>query len=79
MSENQSPASGHYVDSRRLTLCCLDVPHATSAAFKCVKVGQVVKSRCYPGDVHDLSAAWANRRPWFVSIRAFVAHRQSGP
>ena len=79
MSENRSPASGHYVDSRRLTLCCLDAPHATSAAFKRIKVGQVVKSRCYPGDLHDLSAAWANRRPRRVFISLFVAHGQSVP
>ena len=58
---------------------CLDAPHATSAAFKRIKVGQVAKSRRYSSEPHDLSAAWANRRPWRVFICLFVAHGQSGP
>jgi hypothetical protein len=34
-----------------------DMRHAASAAFKGVKVGQVVKSRRYPSEPHDLRAA----------------------
>jgi len=33
--------------------------HATSTAFKDMKVGQVVKSRRYASEPHDLRAAWA--------------------
>src|SRR6516225_8491320 len=58
---------------------CLDVPYATSAAFKRIEGGQVAKSRRYSSEPHDLSAAWANRRPWRVFICLFVAHGQSGP
>ena len=46
-----------------------DVRHATSAAFKRVKIGQIVESRRYSSEPHDLSAAWAMRRLW-----ALVAH-----
>jgi hypothetical protein len=50
------------------------VRHATSSAFKRIKVGKVVKSRCYSSEPHDLSAAWAQRRPWRAFSRVFVAH-----
>jgi hypothetical protein len=54
----------------------LNVRHATSSAFKGIKVGQVIKSRRYSSESHELSAAWAKRRPWGAFIRAFVAHGQ---
>ena len=31
-----------------------DVPHATTSAFKNIKIGQVVKSNCYSSEPHDL-------------------------
>jgi hypothetical protein len=31
-----------------------DVPHATTSAFKSIKIGQVVKSNCYSSEPHDL-------------------------
>ena len=34
-----------------------DVPHATTLAFKNIKIGQVVKSNCYSSEPHDLRAA----------------------
>src|SRR6516225_11115940 len=60
-------------------LCCLnfhgvDVRHATSSAFKDIKVGQVPKSRGCSSEPHKLSAAWAERRLWDL-----VAHGHSGP
>ena len=42
---------------------CLDVRQATSSTFKGIKVGQVLKSRRYSNEPHDLSAAWAKRPP----------------
>ena len=42
---------------------CLDVRQATSSTFKGIKVGQVLKSRRYSSEPHDLSAAWAKRSP----------------
>jgi hypothetical protein len=48
--------------------------HATSSAFKGTRVREVAKSDRYSSDPHDLTAAWAKRRPWRVFIRAFVAH-----
>src|SRR5215470_1473434 len=59
-------------------LCCLnfhgvDVRHATSLAFKDIKVGQVPKSRRCSSEPHKLSAAWAMRRPARVVLpRRFV-------
>jgi|SRR6516162_1883683 len=47
---------------RQEFVCGLNVRHATSSAFKNIQVGQVVKSRCYSNEPHDLSAAWAKRR-----------------
>jgi hypothetical protein len=58
---------------------CLYVRHATSSAFKRIKVGKVAKSRRHSREPHDLSAAWAKRGPWRVFVRAFVTHGQSGP
>jgi hypothetical protein len=52
------------------------VRHATSLAFKGVKVGQVAKSRRHSREPHDLSAAWAKRRFWRAFIRKFVGHGQ---
>jgi len=57
-----------------LEVRCLDVRRATSSAFKGVKLRQVAKSRGYSSEPHDLSAAWAKRRPWRAFIKAFVAH-----
>ena len=57
----------------------LDLRHATAAAFKRIKVGQVVKARCYSSKPHGLSAACAKRRLWWALIGAFVLHGQSGP
>jgi hypothetical protein len=37
----------------------LDVPHATSPAFKHIKIGQVAESRGYSSKPHDLRATWA--------------------
>ena len=58
--------------------CCfvrlVDVRHATSSTFKDKKVGQAPKSRRCSSEPHNLSAAWANRRPWRVFTRVFVAH-----
>ena len=55
----------------------LDVRQAASSAFE--DIGQIAKSRRYSVEPHSLSAAWAKRRPWRTSIRAFGSHRQSGP
>src|SRR5689334_14303360 len=41
----------------------LDVRHAISSALKGIQVRQIAKSRSYSSDPHDLSAAWAERRP----------------
>jgi hypothetical protein len=57
----------------------LDVRQAASSAFEDIKIGQIAKSRCYSVEPHDLSAAWAKRRPWRTFIKAFGSHRQSGP
>jgi hypothetical protein len=57
----------------------LDLRHATTVAFKRIKVGQVVKARCYPIEPHGLSAACAKRRLWRALIGAFALHGQSGP
>ena len=58
--------------------CCfarlVDVRHATSSAFKDIKVGQAPKSRRGSSEPHNLSAAWANRRPWHIFTRVFVVH-----
>ena len=58
--------------------CCfvglVDVRYATSSTFKGVKVGQVPKSQRCSSEPHNLSAAWANRRPWLIFARVFVAH-----
>ena len=58
--------------------CCfvrlVDVRHATSSTFKDIKVGQAPKSRRCSSEPHNLSAAWADRRPWRVFTRVFVAH-----
>jgi hypothetical protein len=43
---------------------CLDAQHATSSAFKSIKVEQVAKSRRYSSEPDGLSAAWAKRRLW---------------
>ena len=48
--------------------------HATSSAFKGIKVGQVTKSRRCSSEPHNLSAAWAKRRRWRVFNRVFVGH-----
>jgi hypothetical protein len=37
--------------------CCLDVEHATSSAFKHIKVWQAAKSRPYTGEPHGLTAS----------------------
>ena len=50
--------------------------HATSSAFKGVKVGQVAKSRCYSSEPHDPSAGWAMWRCWRAFIGEFVGHGQ---
>src|SRR6516225_9061019 len=55
---------------------CLDMRHATSSAFKGVKVGEVAKSRRHSREPHDLSAAWAMRRCWRAFIRELVGHGQ---
>jgi len=60
-------------------LCCLkfhgvDVRHATSSAFKDIKVRQVPKSRRRSSERHKLSAAWAMRQLWRVFTRVIVAH-----
>ena len=52
----------------------LDVRHATSSAFKAVKIGQFAKSRRYSSEPHDLSAGWAMRGCWRAFIRVFVTH-----
>jgi hypothetical protein len=49
------------------------VRHTTSSTFKAVKIRQVAKSRRYSSEPHDLSAGWANRRPWRTFTRVFVA------
>ena len=63
--------------------CCfarlVDVRHATSSTFKDMKVGQVPKSRRCASEPHNLSAAWANRRPWRIFTRVFVAHGRKRP
>jgi hypothetical protein len=48
---------------RQEFVCRLNVRHAANSAFKNIQVGQVVKSRRQPSEPHDLSAAWATRRP----------------
>jgi len=53
---------------------CLDVRHPTSSALKDIKVGQVPKSRRCSNEPHDLSAAWAMRRPGRVFTRGSVTH-----
>ena len=45
-----------------------------NSTFKGVKVGQVPKSQRCSSEPHNLSAAWANRRPWPIFSRVFVAH-----
>jgi len=57
----------------------VDVQHATSSTFKDMKVGQVPKSRRCASEPHNLSAAWANRRPWRIFTRVFVAHGRKRP
>ena len=58
--------------------CCfvrlVDVRHTTSSTFKNIKVGQLPKSRRCSSEPHNLSAAWADRRPWRIFTRVFVAH-----
>src|SRR6516165_875097 len=54
--------------------------HATGAAFKRIEVGQVLKSRRYSNEPHDLSAAWAKRSlsrdvPQFRSYRVVDGRR----
>lgn len=53
--------------------------HATSSAFKGIKLRQVAKSRRYSSEPHDLSAAWARRRRWRVFTRVFVEHGRKRP
>jgi hypothetical protein len=67
----------HYGGSRlrRLGVRCRDLRHATSSAFKDIKVEQVARARFYTSEPHSLTAAWAKRRLWCVIIRVFVAHR----
>jgi hypothetical protein len=48
---------------RQEFVCRLNVRHAANSAFKNIQVGQVVKSRRQSNEPHDLSAAWATRRP----------------
>jgi hypothetical protein len=43
------------------------------------KIGQIAKSRRCSSEPHNLSAAWAEWRPWHVLNRAFVMHGRSGP
>ena len=62
----------------RCRLCCLDfhgvdVRHTTRSAFKDIIDRNVLKSR-RSTERHNLSAAWAMRRPWRVFTRMFVAH-----
>jgi hypothetical protein len=52
----------------------LEAQHATSSAFKGIKVGQVPKSRRCSSEPHNLSAARAKRRRWRVFTRVFVRH-----
>jgi hypothetical protein len=60
--------------------CCfvrlVEVGHTTSSTFKDIKVGQAPKSQRRSSEPHNLSAAWANRRPWRIFARMFVAHRR---
>ena len=53
--------------------------NTASPAFKDIKVGQVSKSRRCSSVPHNLSAAWAERRPWHILNRALVTHGRSGP
>jgi hypothetical protein len=46
----------------------------TRAAVKDIKIGKIPTSRCCSSETHDLSAAWAKRRPWRIFYRVFVAH-----
>src|SRR5262249_39053926 len=57
----------------------LDVRNATTATFKLIKVGQLIKSGSYSSEPHSLSAAWAMRRFWRALSRAFGGHGQNGP
>jgi len=62
----------------RRRLCCLDfhgvdVRHTTRSAFKDIIDRNLLKSR-RSTERHNLSAAWAMRRPWRVFTRMFVAH-----
>jgi hypothetical protein len=55
-------------------VCFIDVRHAAISAFEDIKVGQVPKSRRCSNEPHDLSAAWAKRRPWLMFNGVFIAH-----